>query len=111
MFLNENKENKTIYTLVNDYSVKTAFALFKSIYNATDAEDKDEDISNTNLNYPCLEDLNDIGIVYKNVLYNLSELSKVAIDEIFITMVSCKKRYKGNKLLRNTIEEFHCEGV
>lgn len=109
MFLNENKEDKTIYTLVNDYSVKTAFTLFKAIYNATDAEDKE--ISEPNFNFPCLEDLNDIGIIYKNVLYNLSELSKVAIDEIFITIVSCKKRYKGNKLLRNTIEEFHCKGV
>lgn len=109
MFLNENKENKTIYTLVNDYSVKTAFALFKSIYNATD--DEDEEILEPNFNFPCLEDLNDIGIIYKNVLYNLSELSKVAIDEIFITIGSCKKRYKGNKLLRNTVEEFQCEGV
>ena len=109
MFLNENKEDKTIYTLVNNYSIKAAFTLFKSIYIATDAEDKD--ILESNFNFPCLEDLNDIGIIYKSVLYNLSELSKVAIDEIFITIASCKKRYKGNKLLRNTIKEFHCKGV
>lgn len=105
MFLNENKEDKTIYTLVNNYSVKTAFTLFKAMYIATDAEDKDT------LEPNFKEDLNDIGIIYKNVLYNLSELSKVGIDEIFITMVLCKKRYKGNKLLRNTVEEFHCKGV
>lgn len=94
MFLDNNKD-KTIYTLVNNYSVSTAFQL----------------ILEPVFDFPCLEDLNDIGIIYKNVLYNLSELSKVAIDEIFITIGSCKRQYKGNKLLRNTIEEFRCKGV
>ena len=108
MFLDNNKD-KTIYTLVNNYSVSTAFQLFKTMCETTDAEDKE--ILEPVFDFPCLEDLNDIGIIYKNVLYNLSELSKVAIDEIFITIGSCKKRYKGNKLLRNTIEEFHCKGV
>lgn len=108
MFLDNNKD-KTIYTLVNDYSVKTAFQLFKTMYETTDTEDKE--ILEPVFDFPCLEDLNDIGIIYKNVLYNLSELSKVAIDEIFITIGSCKRRYKGNKLLRNTVEAFHCKGV
>ena len=108
MFLDDNKD-KTIYTLVNNYSVSTAFQLFKTMCETTDVEDKE--ILEPVFDFPCLEDLNDIGIIYKNVLYNLSELSKVAIDEIFITIGSCKKRYKGNKLLRNTIKEFQCSGV
>lgn len=108
MFLDNNKD-KTIYTLVNNYSVSTAFRLFKTMYETTDAEDKD--ILVNPAYYPCLEDLNDIGIIYKGTLYNLSELSKVGIDEIFMVIALCKRNYKGNKRLRNTIREFQCEGV
>lgn len=108
MFLDNNKD-KTIYTLVNNYSVSTAFQLFKTMCETTDAEDKE--ILEPVFDFPCLEDLNDIGIIYKNVLYNLSELSKVGVDQIFYNLTFCKKHYKGNTLLRNTIKEFRCSGV
>lgn len=108
MFL-DDKTDKTIYVLVNDYSVKAAFKLFKTIYETTDIEDKY--MINFESDFPCLEDLYDVGIIYKDKLYNLSELSKVGVDQIFYNLTFCKKHYKGNTLLRNTIKEFQCSGV
>ena len=95
MFLNENRKDKTIYALVNNHTVKSAAQLIDTIY-------KDRS---------CMKDLNDIGIIYKGTLYNMSEIPEHILNVIAVLVGGAAAFEKRNKLLRNTSKEFKCEGV
>lgn len=95
MFLNENKKDRIIYILLNNQTTKSVIQLFNIIY--TD--------------HSCLEDLKNVGIIYKGMLYNMSEIPEHILGAIDIMIGGAAAHLRRNRLLCNTFDEFKCEGV